>query len=166
VFGGLFRPSLGFSDAGFATVGAVEVDKWAAETYGANHPGTPVYVRDVRSFKDSEIRDLVGGSVDVIAGGPPCQGFSHANSARRDPKDPRNSLFQDFVRFAEVLRPSVCLVENVPGLLRTKMGSGQDAIEAIEEAFCDIGYLPMWKVLNAANFGVPQSRERLFIAAL
>lgn len=166
LFAGAGGLSLGLERAGFRGIFAVEQDKWAAETYCANHPGIQVHVRDIQTIEDSEIRQLVKSPVDVIVGGPPCQGFSHANTAKRDPRDPRNSLFQDFVRFARVVQPSICVVENVPGLLRTKMGSGESAISAIESAFLDIGYVANWRVLNAADFGVPQSRERLFIVAI
>ncbi len=166
LFAGAGGLSLGLERAGFRGVIAVEQDKWAAETYCANHPGIPMHVRDIQAIGDSEIRQLVRDPVDVIVGGPPCQGFSHANTAKRDPKDPRNSLFQDFVRFARVVQPAICIVENVPGLLRTKMSSGLPAISAIESAFHEIGYSAKWKVLNAADFGVPQIRERLFIVAI
>lgn len=166
LFAGAGGLSLGLERAGFKGVFAVEQDKWAAETYSVNHPDTPVLVRDIKTIDDSEIQSLVKDPVDVIVGGPPCQGFSHANAARRDPKDPRNSLFQEFVRFARVIQPTICVVENVPGLLRTKMSSGRTAISAIESAFLDIGYVANWRVLNAADFGVPQTRERLFIVAI
>lgn len=166
LFAGAGGLSLGLERAGLRGVFAVEQDKWAAETYCANHRGVPVHVRDIQMIDDSEIRELVKSPVDVIVGGPPCQGFSHANTAKRDPKDPRNSLFQDFVRFAKVVQPSICLVENVPGLLRTKMSSGGSAISVIEQAFRDIGYTAQWKILNAADYGVPQKRERLFVVAV
>ncbi|MDZ5458016.1 DNA cytosine methyltransferase [Azohydromonas lata] len=166
LFAGAGGLSLGFERIGFRGTLAVEQDKWAAETYSANHPSIPVHMRDIQTIDNSEIANLVKYPVDVIVGGPPCQGFSHANTTKRDPKDPRNSLFQDFVRFAKVVRPSICLVENVPGLLRTKMSSGRPAISAIEQAFRDIGYLAHWKILNAADFGVPQRRERLFVVAI
>lgn len=166
LFAGAGGLSLGLERAGFKGVFAVEQDKWAAETFRANHPSIKMHVRDIQSIEESEIRQLMTCPIDLIVGGPPCQGFSHANTAKRDSKDPRNSLFKDFVRFARVIQPSICIIENVPGLLRTKMSSGLPAISAIESAFLEIGYVAKWRVLNAADFGVPQVRERLFIVAI
>jgi len=166
LFAGAGGLSLGFEQAGFRGLFAVEQDKWAAETYAANHPDIAVHTRDIQSISNEEIVSLAGTQVDVIIGGPPCQGFSHANTAKRDPKDPRNSLFQDYVRFAAIIRPTVCVVENVPGLLRTKLESGLQAIVAIERAFHEVGYRAMWTVLSAADYGVPQKRDRLFIVAI
>ena len=165
LFAGAGGLSLGFNWAGFKTIYALEQDKWASETYAANHPEVKVDVRDIRFISDAEIKAMIDVEPDVIVGGPPCQGFSHANTANKDPKDPRNSLFQDFVRFARLLNPRVCVIENVPGLLKTKLADGTFAIEAIKKSFQDIGYQACWKVLNSAEYGVPQKRERLFIVA-
>lgn len=164
LFAGAGGFSLGLEWAGIAPVYALEHDRWAAETYRANNPVVALDVRDIREINDDEIARFPYRP-DVIVGGPPCQGFSHANAAGRDPKDPRNSLFRDFIRFARILTPAICLVENVPGLLKTKMADGRPAIDAIRDEFAAIGYRSDWAVLDAADFGVPQHRERLFIVA-
>lgn len=167
LFAGAGGLSLGFTWAGFEPVYALEQDKWAAETYAANHYSVKIDVRDIREISDQEIQKLASlYAPDLIIGGPPCQGFSHANTANRDPHDPRNSLFYDFVRFTRIAQPKFCVIENVPGLLRTKMADGAPAINAIKDAFENIGYVTNWNVLNSADFGVPQKRERLFIVAI
>ena len=99
----------------------------------------------------------------MIVGGPPCQGFSHSNIVNRDPKDPRNSLFREFLRWVSVLQPTFFLIENVGGLLNTRTAEGQLVIDVIQETIATIGYCSKWKLLQAAGFGVPQNRERLFI---
>lgn len=166
LFAGAGGLSLGFSMAGAVPVYAVENDKWAAQTYGHNNPGVPVDCRDIRDIPEFEIRKLRSLGVDMIIGGPPCQGFSHANSTKKDLNDPRNSLFQNFIEFAELIQPTICLLENVPGLLKTKLANGTPAIRAIEESFISIGYSTRYSVLKAHQFGVPQKRERLFIVAI
>jgi len=165
LFAGAGGLSLGLSWAGLETIYALEQDKWAAETYSRNNPTVPLDVRDIRTFTDNEIEQIAKLAPDVLVGGPPCQGFSHANTSNRDPKDPRNSLFQDFVRFTKIINPKLCLMENVPGFLRTKLSDGSMAIDAVRSAFAQIGYSIEWQVLYSADFGVPQSRDRLFIIA-
>ncbi len=97
----------------------------------------------------------------MIIGGPPCQGFSYAGSKR--PKDPRNSLFKNFAQWVNVLQPKVFVMENVKGLLIGKNEKGEKVIEIIKAAFQKLGYtVKIWE-LNAANYGVPQNRERIFI---
>lgn len=166
LFAGAGGLSLGFEEVGFTAVHAVEEDKWAAETFAHNKPHCNVVNRDIRKISDSEIEAFADPGVELIVGGPPCQGFSHANTGQTDPKDPRNSLFTEFVRFAAILRPKLCVVENVPGLLRTKMADGSFAISAIQDAFQKIGYCVDYRVLAAQDFGVPQKRQRLFVIAI
>ena len=101
----------------------------------------------------------------MVAGGPPCQGFSHSNSTRRDPKDPRNSLFIEFLQAVGAFGPTMCVMENVKGLLSTRDARGHLAIDTILRAFDNIGYDADFRLLNAVNYGVPQQRERLIIVA-
>lgn len=103
------------------------------------------------------------GDVDVLIGGPPCQGFSVAGPQHKDPADPRNSLFREFVRIADYLRPRMTVIENVPGLLKRKTADGRPVINVILSALADIGYDSKWTLLRAQDFGVPQIRQRLFI---
>lgn len=165
LFAGAGGLSLGLIWAGAAPVYAVEQDKWAAETYVRNHPGVPMDQRDIREISDSEIAGLKKLGARMIVGGPPCQGFSHSN-VNRDPKDPRNSLFQDFVRFARILQPEVCIIENVAGLLKTRVHTGELVISLIDASLNEIGYRSEHRVLEASEYGVPQKRERLFIVAV
>jgi len=166
LFAGAGGLSYGFSLAGIESIYALEQDKWAGETYARNNPKVKLEIRDIRDITDEEIAGIALELPDLIMGGPPCQGFSHANTGNKDPKDPRNSLFLEFVRFVRIIRPQLCVIENVPGLLRTRLSDGTMAIDAIQEAFLEIGYDTSWKILNAVDFGVPQKRERLFIVGM
>lgn len=164
LFAGAGGLSLGFEQAGFAIHTAIEADKWAGQTLQRNHPDTRVLCRDIASFSDEEIAALFSGVRLIgIVGDPPCQGFSHSNIGRKDPHDPRNSLFRHFANFVKILKPDFFLIENVPGLLRTKLASGQPAVEVIVGTFQALGYHTESRVLHAEAFGVPQIRERLFI---
>lgn len=164
LFAGAGGLSLGFEQAGFHVHTAIESDVWASETLRRNNPGTRVLRRNIARISDEEIAVLFRAIRLVgVIGGPPCQGFSHANITKQDPRDPRNSLFRHFARFVRLLRPPFFLIENVPGLLRTKLASGQPAIEVIEKAFTELGYRTYVFTLRAEAFGVPQIRERLFV---
>ena len=166
LFAGAGGLSHGFSLAGIEPTYALEQDKWAGETYARNNPNVKLEIRDIRDVTDEEIAGIVPELPDVIVGGPPCQGFSHANTGNKDPKDPRNSLFREFIRFVKIIRPQLCVIENVPGLLRTRLSDGTMAIDAIQDAFLEVGYDISWKILNAVDFGVPQRRERLFVIGM
>ncbi len=166
LFAGAGGLSLGFEMAGFATGYALEQDKWAAETFAANMPDVRVDVCDIRNIRDSEICKRVGFVPTVIVGGPPCQGFSHSNTTSRDPRDPRNTLFQDYIRFLGVLRPEACVIENVKGLCTATNESGQQVLSIILESLSAVGYEAQSFLLDAADYGVPQHRDRLFIVGL
>lgn len=119
LFAGCGGMSLGFELAGFTTIHAIEKDAWAAETYALNHKNTKVSVVDITTIhRPLEFINRKQFSVDGIIGGPPCQGFSL--SGNRDPKDPRNSLFMDYMRFVRTIKPKFFVMENVPGILSTK----------------------------------------------
>lgn len=163
LFAGAGGLSLGFKWAGYEISACLEVDKWACDTLRANHGGSRVIQQDIRELTSPlAIRQVCDGDPDIIIGGPPCQGFSHAGPARKDPKDPRNSLFRDFARWVSVLSPEVFLFENVRGILRRKTETGQSVPEVICETFAALEYdVSVW-LLDAAAFGVPQRRERVF----
>ena len=164
LFSGSGGLSLGLQWAGFEVVSAVELDAWAATTYASNHEGTKVVEADVTRLTDAALNELgCGDRVDLLAGGPPCQGFSVAGPRAKDPRDPRNSLFVELVRAASVLQPEIILMENVPGLLRRRTASGERVIDLILSEFEQIGYQSEYNVLDAADYGVPQHRKRLFI---
>lgn len=163
LFAGAGGFSLGLEAAGFHVEHAIEVDPWAADTLGSNHPKEMrVWARDIRGIGDDEVKREFAPHPDLMVGGPPCQGFSHANN-NSDPKDPRNSLFREFVRFAKLLEPRTVLMENVTGLLRSRTAEGRPVIEIVEEEFRGLGYKVATRVLDASEYGVPQMRKRVFV---
>ncbi len=151
--GGLMR---GFINAGFSPIFSVEMWAPAIETHKLNYPDVPVWDEDIRTIEDNRLVTYKG-NVDLIIGGPPCQGFS--TIGKRLVKDPRNELVFEFIRFVDVIRPRMFLMENVRGLLSSDNGNTK---HAIEEEFRRIGYTVLSKVLCAADYGVPQIRNRVF----
>ena len=149
----------GFFQAGMNPVGSVEIAEVAANTHKLNFPNCKCYNGDIKDFEP--LNYFGKEPIHLVIGGPPCQGFSVAG--KRDPNDPRNQLFYEFVRVVNELRPWYVVLENVPGMLTLKKGKVKDAI--IEE-FSNIGYNNMSvSVLESANYGVPQFRPRaIFIA--
>lgn len=159
LFAGCGGFSLGFHLGGFQTVCAVERDLWASETYKANFPGARVLTADIKTITRKKLY-LGRGKINGVIGGPPCQGFSM--SGTRDPKDPRNSLFMEFIRLVGETKPDFTVMENVPGLLTMKTRKGQLVSQIISEQFELLGYNSCYHVLNAADYGVPQARNRVF----
>ncbi len=155
--GGLMR---GFMDAGFSPIFSVEMWEPAVKTHELNYPDVKLYAEDIRTIDNSRLQKYKN-KVDVIVGGPPCQGFS--TIGKRLVKDPRNELVFEFIRFAEVIQPKIFLMENVRGLLSSDGGKIKEAIEA---EFDNIGYQVLSKVLCAADFGVPQIRNRIFFLGI
>lgn len=162
LFAGAGGMTLGFQNAGIRLIGAIEVDRFAAETFRYNFPDTPLYHRDIYSFTNEEIMSLFNG-VDIIAGGPPCQGFSVAGPSQYGIIDKRNTLIMEFFRFIAVLKPSYCILENVKGILNGKMNATQQALKTYQQELEKIGYKSKIFVLQAADFGVPQYRERVVV---
>ena len=156
--------SLGFEFAGFTPILAVEKDDWASETYSFNRPGVKVVTADITTILDPKA-DFPGiGPVVGIVGGPPCQGFSL--SGDRDPKDPRNSLFMDYMRFVSNYRPPFFVMENVPGILSAVTRSGHKVKDVIVSVAGKLDYNVQILQLNAADYGVPQSRLRVFFVGI
>lgn len=164
LFAGAGGFGLGFHLAGHEVMLALEIDAWAAQTLQYNNPGMRVVQADIRGFQSvDEIRNVCSLSPDIIIGGPPCQGFSIAGPAQKDPRDPRNSLFKDFARWVECLYPKVFVMENVKGLLTRRNADGENVMDIIHRTFIRFGYaIEVWR-LNAAEYGIPQVRERIFI---
>ena len=163
LFAGAGGFGLGFKLAGHTLLGSIEIDRWACDTLRSNaENGELVLQEDLTKLPVESLRTL-RGDIDILVGGPPCQGFSVAGPQRKDPNDPRNSLFREFIRFAEYLAPKVTVIENVPGLLRRKTADGKPVVEVIVSAIREIGYETHVEILRAQDFGVPQIRERLFI---
>lgn len=163
LFAGVGGLSLGLEQAGFEIAAAVEIDPIHAAAHKFNFPKCEVLPRSVIGLAGREIRGaagIEGEKVDLVAGGPPCQGFSLIGQRALD--DPRNSLVKEFVRIVADLDASYFVFENVKGL--TLGSHGRFLLEVIS-AFEELDYqvkMP-WRVLNAAHFGVPQDRERLFL---
>lgn len=165
LFAGAGGLSCGFEAAGYNCVLGMESDLWASQTFQANHLSAVTMHSDIRTMTNEAIAGLGLQNLDLIVGGPPCQGFSHSNTASKDPHDPRNSLFVDYLRFVKVLKPRVAIIENVPGLLGTRLQSGALVIQVISEEFSRLGYATHYEILDASLYGVPQRRPRLFILA-
>lgn len=163
LFAGAGGLSCGLEQAGFTPILANELVEQYANTYRVNHPNTKVIVGDVRQVDVKELHSLVKeyGEIDLIAGGPPCQGFS-VNAPVRSLDDPRNHLFKEYLRIVEEIRPKAVLIENVPGII--SLGKGT-VVEQIYRILNELGYHVDHRILFAGHYGVPQMRFRtVFIA--
>lgn len=162
LFAGAGGMTLGFDKAGFNNILAVEFDKCIAETYRFNFPNHNLIVEDIKNISNDEIKRIIGNSnIDVIIGGPPCQGFSIAGRIGRNfIDDERNNLFKEFVRFVKVIQPKIFVMENVSSLKTHNKGK---TIKEIIKEFEKVGYTVKCNVLNAVNYGVPQHRRRIFV---
>ncbi len=159
--------SLGLSQAGFNVLTAVELDPQAASTHAVNHPKVKLLTKDVRDIGGHDLVSDRRRRVDLIAGGPPCQGFSIKGQRRSN--HPSNVLLEEFVRIVAELRPRTVLVENVVGLTSMVGGYYFDRLVTALERIAPTGgsgYQVEYEVLNAVNYGVPQNRRRLFIVAV
>ncbi|MDR6227630.1 DNA cytosine methyltransferase [Desmospora profundinema] len=162
LFCGAGGMSLGFEQAGFDIVGSVEIDPIHAAVHKYNFPNTATICRDITELTGKEILEranLEAGSVDVVFGGPPCQGFSLIGKRLVD--DPRNSLLGHFGRIVKEIEPKYFVMENVSGLTigHSKQILNQFIYEMTESKYEVVSY----RVLTAANYGVPQDRKRLFV---
>ena len=162
VFCGCGGLSEGLRLAEFRVIGAVDSDDLAAETYRANHPHVRVWNRDVRKLTGREIRNalnLTSGQLDLLAGCPPCQGFSRLRTANgsRVVRDRMNRLIDEFTRLVAALRPKSIMLENVPGL------ADKHRFRRFCRRLKRLGYQFGWKILNTVDFGVPQRRRRLIL---
>ena len=162
LFAGAGGFGLGFQLSGhFSPICSVEKDLWAVETLRANNNHQIIHADITKISTKAFIKKICSTKPDVIIGGPPCQGFS--NAGKRDPADPRNALFRYFVKWVSVLKPKVFVMENVAGLLARRNADGEYVTEIIKDAFSKEGYrCEIWS-LNAADFGVPQMRQRICI---
>lgn len=162
LFAGAGGLVLGLEWAGLKTLLANEVHPDPCKTMHANFPGLPIICGDIRRFSGSDLLAHAGLSpgseVNLVAGGPPCQGFS--NAGLKDPDDPRNTLIGDFIRIVRDVRPDFFLLENVVGL--TTLHKGR-LFSRVLEQLDSIGYSFHWKIVFAADYGVPQMRKRLIV---
>ena len=168
LFSGCGGMTLGFGWAGFNSVLASDIDENCEKTFATNFPEIPFLCGDLSEFTKDEFDTIISEKeIDVIIGGPPCQGFSLANKKRNKvSEDPRNKLFYEFVKTINWYNPKSFVMENVKGLL--SMESGQ-VIKQIQNEFENagkFGYEVRTKVLKASDYGVPQSRERVIIIGI
>ena len=164
LFSGCGGLTVGLKRSGFKVLGAVDIDPLSIKTYRANHKDVWVWEEDIRNLKPAEIKsklELRKGDLDLLAGCPPCQGFSTMRTLNGAFKidDPRNDLLLEFLRFVKALHPRTVMMENVPGLAKDERF----------EIFCTrmekLGYLGDYRILNAEEYGVPQRRRRLVYLA-
>jgi len=160
LFCGLGGLTAGLKDAGFLVAAASEIDPDARQTYAANHPEVAL-LGDVRTLTGANIKKTIRRRrIDLLVGCPPCQGFSRLTEKHRS-RDPRNQLVLEFLRLARELRPRICMMENVPGLLTRGNALFNRLLAGLKRA----GYQPEYEVLELADFGVPQFRKRLVLVA-
>lgn len=163
LFAGAGGLSSGLSQAGFDMKLGIEIDPNSAITLKNNNPDMDVVVEDIRDIDPIKAIESIGlekKAIDIIAGGPPCQGFSQSNHRSRNLENPLNNLYLEFFRFVKILRPPVFLFENVAGLKTLNKGTVLNDIINMGEK---LGYNIQWNVLNAIDFGVPQRRNRIII---
>lgn len=159
LFAGVGGLSLGFEMAGFNVVLANEYDESIANAYRLNHPNTKMICADIRSLPIEETFAEYCGKIDVVIGGPPCQGFSQKGQ-RKTINDERNFLFKYFIAVVDYLRPQYFVMENVPNLLTAENSYFKNEIV---ELFRTKGYSLETATLNASDYGVPQNRRRAVI---
>ncbi len=163
LFSGAGGMTLGFEQAGFNNIFSLDKESSFCETYKSNFPTHNLIEKDISNFSNKEIKDLVKNmSIDVVIGGPPCQGFSMAgNIGRKFIDDERNQLFKEFARVVEVVQPTYFVMENVARLYTHNKGETK---KEMIELFQNMNYNVECKVVNTADFGIPQVRNRvLFI---
>ena len=151
-------------NAEYQTVFGIDLLPKSVETFRRNHPAALGLCEDIRKVRCEDIRsklEIRKGELGLVIGGPPCQGFSSIRPFRSASEDdPRNSLFEQFANFVNYFRPRALVMENVVGLATHR---GGEVIDQIAECFTGLGYECDWRILNSANFGVPQRRERLIL---
>jgi DNA (cytosine-5)-methyltransferase 1 len=155
--------SYGFECAGYDILLGIDNDAKALETFELNHKGSKSICGDITQIRyENDIKPLIGErKIDVIIGGPPCQGMSLSGPRKFD--DPRNSLYLSYIRLVKEIQPKAFVIENVPGLVGLFHGQIKDNII---EQFEDMGYSIQYKILCAADYGVPQNRKRVIFVGL
>jgi DNA (cytosine-5)-methyltransferase 1 len=157
LFCGAGGASLGIENAGFELVAVVDQHETALETHNENLLG-PVIQHDLSDIDLSILPDI---EIDYLHGSPPCKGFSMAND-KRDKDDPRNALVFDFTGWVDEIQPKVVSMENVTGMLSITT----EFMDLVKSAFRDAGYRVKYTTLNAADYGVPQTRKRVYTIAI
>lgn len=159
LFSGAGGMDVGFKNAGIQVVLANELDKRAAETFSANHPETELIVGDIND-NFSRLKEL--NDIDIVFGGPPCQGFSVIG--KMDPNDERSQLVWSFLEAVEIIQPKAFIMENVKAL--ATLNKWKDVREAYINKAIELGYGCIPFIINAAEYGTPQKRERVFFVGI
>lgn len=163
-FSGMGGLDLGIKKAGYKIVLQVDIDDYCIQTLKANWPRVPKIQKDITNLKANEILSAAKinrNKVDLIAGGPSCQPFSRSNEGKRKGvKDKRGKLIFEFARLVKEIKPKAFLMENVAGLISSNKGKDFKRLLAY---YKKIGYHTHYKILNAAEYGLPQKRKRLFL---
>jgi DNA (cytosine-5)-methyltransferase 1 len=162
LFAGSGGLTQGLKKAGFAVIAAVAIDQLAVKTYSRNHPEVLVFDNDIRNLRCRTVLRKLNkkkGEIDLLAGCPPCQGFSTLKTLNGSTqvRDKRNDLVFEYLRFVEEIRPRAIMLENVPGLAADKR------MKKLSAALDELGYKCRFKVLDAQEYGVPQRRKRLIL---
>lgn len=160
LFAGCGGLSQGLHEAGFTTRVAVEIEPIAAEAFALNHPETTIFTNDIRSINSQDILDILDGEpLHLLAGCPPCQGFSSVRRLNRKKpiEDSRNDLVLQYLRMVKELNPLTIMMENVPGLIEYEL------FTKMVNELNDLGYKPKVQVLNVKDYEVPQNRKRLVL---
>lgn len=170
LFAGAGGFSLGFHNAGFEIVASIELNEKFCKTHSLNFPSCKSIYGDIKNWppkKFSEATKIFQGDIDVIIGGPPCQTFSNIGTPKlkslhgtKSNEDPRNYLYKDFFDYVNFFKPKAFVMENVPSMKSKYKGH---LFQNILDKIKSIGYHPHSSILNAVNYGVPQTRKRLFI---
>lgn len=167
LFAGAGGLSYGLSRAGFNIKLGIDIDPNCATTLSKNHNNIKVIVSNIRSVEPLKVMKEAGirrGDLTIVAGGPPCRGFSQSNRRTRSLNNPLNNLYKQFFKFVKELRPTIFLLENVEGLRTLHHGTVLQSILRLGEKY---GYYVHWNVVNAEDYGVPQRRKRIvFIGTL
>lgn len=161
LFAGAGGLSEGFRQVGFSILAASDIDPDACATYAYNFPEARVFCGDIREAELHQEVVAAGKGADIVVGGPPCQAFSQMRNHTRIIDDPRNSLYREFVKIVDEIRPAAFVMENVPGM--AQMG----VVEQVTEDLRLGGqYVVDARVVDAADFGVPQTRKRIVFVGL
>lgn len=169
LFSGAGGLTIALRESGFDVVLANEINHRFAETHSYNFPEIPMIEQDIKELTIEKIHKHIGDTeVDLVVGGPPCQGFSifgkrrFVNTQGYKPKtDPRNQLVYEYIRIVKELRPKFFFMENVKGFTNLDKGL---FLEEVKKQFAELGYKDIWwKIVCAADYGVPQERYRMFM---
>lgn len=159
LFSGAGGMDVGFEKAGIDVVFANEIDKISAQTYSTNHPNTEIVVDDINNIYD-RLESYAG--TDIVFGGPPCQGFSVIG--KMNPEDERSQLIWSFLKVVEIIRPKAFVMENVKAL--AAISKWRDVREEYIHRAYELGYGCVPFIVNAAEYGTPQKRERVFFIGI